>query len=89
MRPSVIASRIPPIGHLRHDGGFQEIGFCALGVVSLVENQIQIAAGTVDVVEQKVRGYHIPVTVPLGEEFGKEACGEGIVYATAEDARVE
>ena len=58
-------------------------------IVCLVENQIEIAPRTVDIVEQKVRDNHVVVTVPLREQFCKQGGGEGVRNTCAENVSVE
>ena len=80
---------IPPISHLSDKCGFLQFGACAAAIIDLVENEVEIAAGTVDVVEQKVGGYHIAIAVPLGKQFSKESRGKGTADTRTKNARIE
>ena len=80
---------IPPISHLSDKCGFLQFGAGTAAIVDLVEDKVEIAAGAVDVVEQKVGRNHTAIAVPLGKQFGKESCGEGIAYTRTENARIE
>ena len=81
--------RIPPIGYLPDKCGFLQFGACAAAIIDLVEDEVEVAAGAVDVVEQKVGGYHIAIAVPLGKQFSKESCGKGITHTRTENTRIE
>ena len=60
--------RIPPIGHLRDDGRIQQDRFCgAVGIVSLIENEIEITSWTINVIDQEVGRYYIGLRIPLRE----------------------
>ena len=81
--------RVPPISHLSDKCGFLQLGTCAAAVIDLIENKVEVAAGAVDVVKQKVSGNLTAIAVPLGKQFSKESCGKGIAYTRTENARIE
>lgn len=80
---------IPPISHLSDKSGFLQFRTGTTAIIDLVEDKVEIAAGAVDVVEQKVGGNHAIIAVPLSKQLGKESCGKGITDTGAENACIE
>ena len=61
------------------------MGCAAQGVAVFVENEVDMAAGAVDIIQQQVRGYPllhaVPLKVILDEKFGSERiCPAGGEY---------
>ena len=69
---------VPPVSHFSDKCGIYKICPFLLGIVYLVKDEIEVTTGTVDIVQQKVRGYKVLITVPLGENSGKKSGGERI-----------
>ena len=69
---------IPPVSHFSDKCRIYKICPFPLGIVYLVKDEIKVATGTVDIVQQKVRSYKILITVPLCEKSRKKSRGEGI-----------
>ena len=58
-------------------------------VVILVEYQVKITAGMVDVVQQEVGGNHVPAAIPLRVQFPEKGCRYGIDNARPDHMGVE
>ena len=58
-------------------------------VVILVENQVKVTAGMIDVVQQEVGGDYVPAAIPLGVQFSKKGCRYGIDNARPDHMGVE
>lgn len=56
---------VPPIRHFPDNRPTDEFETSITGVVTLIEDEVNVAAGTVNVVNQKVRGENIPIGAPL------------------------
>ena len=56
---------VPPVGHLPDNRPTEEFETAITGIVTLVEDEVDIAAGTVDIVDEKVCGEDIPIGTPL------------------------
>ena len=81
--------RIPPIRHFADNRCVKESGASTAGIVGLVEDEVEIATGTVDVVEQKVCGNCVVLATPLGKQFGEQRCGKGIAHTPTKNAGIE
>ena len=46
----------------------------ASAVVILVEHQVKITPGFIDVIQQKIGGDYVPTTIPLGVQFSEKGC---------------
>jgi hypothetical protein len=58
-------------------------------IINLVENKEEIAAGSIDVVQQHICGNRIFFIVPLGEQLCKKARGECVQKTASEYNGVE
>ncbi len=61
----MLPSRQPPIRYLSDNRPVAEIDAFTLGIIGLVDHQIEIAARAVDVVYQEVCGNRVPIAAPL------------------------
>ena len=82
-------SRVPPVSHLCNNCGFLKCCCRATAIIGLIKYKIEIAAGTVDVVEQKVGGDHLIIAVPLCKQLRKEFSREGIDNTAPEYIYIE
>ena len=80
---------VPPISHFSNKCGFLQFGACAAAIIDLVKDEVEITAGTVDVVEQKVGRNHTAIAVPLGKQFSEESRGQGATHTRTENACIE
>ena len=56
---------IPPVRHFPDNRPTEKFDATITGIVTLVEDKVEITAGTIDIVHQKVSGKHIPIRAPL------------------------
>ena len=80
---------IPPIRHFSNNGGFLQRSTRATSIIDLVEDKVEITAGAVDIVEQKIGGNHMAIAVPLGKQLSKESGRKGIAHTRTKNARIE
>ena len=66
--------RVPPIRYFSDNRPTEEFDTVLTGIVTLVEDKVEIAAGTIDVVHQKVGGKHISIGAPLCEQLREKYC---------------
>ena len=78
-----VFSQTQEIGELEEHRAISA-GYGRFGAIGTVEDEKDVAAGAIPVVEEKIRACKFFVVVPLHKEFDKKVCGKGVLQAIAE-----
>ena len=82
-------SRHPPIRYFPDDCPVAEIDAFAFSIIRLVDDQVEIAARSVDIVYQEVGDSRLPIATPLREQLCKKLRRKGITYSSRKYAGIE
>ena len=80
---------IPPVRHFPDNRPTEEFHAAITGVIILVEDEVEITTGTVDVVHQEVGGEYISIGAPLCEQLGEKYRRKGVANTSTEGIGIE
>ena len=86
---SAIILWIPPKGCFSDSCCLLVMNCIVIYTIVLIHNEIEIASGAIDIVDQDISGEFVIFAVPLGIQLGKELCGERVAHAATESACIE
>ena len=65
---------MPPVRKFPDNRPTEAFDATITGIVTLVEDEVKIATGTIDVVHQKIGGEHIRIRTPLCKQLREKYC---------------
>ena len=73
-RAHLLTSRYPPICYFPDNRPVAEINAFAFSIIRLVDDQVEIASRSVDIVYQEVGGNRVTVAAPLRKQLCIQRC---------------